>query len=451
MIGSKPVSDLVPGTPGSYFIYATVELDALVPDYVAIGRVRPLDGPLMQAVDQFVADKIRGLAKEISDRRRRDQDEHALEKVHEENRKLDEFKNRYLPSTGVGGEGGKGQNGGNGGGGGGGGGGGERGTLAESIEFAWTEDSLTIGRGVRFPTNHILRPCVRDAEGRAVLGLQIEWKSTDRHIVEFEGDDVMVARGKGRATVWAQVQGGTIESRRIEIEVWNVDHVLLTPRTLEIPLGKRRQIIAEVTNDEAVRGTSVFLNWEHDADDPAVVRIQPSGWITGNRIGQTSVSAGAGDPTKGGVWAKIRPEVKVIANPEPPKRGGGFPRLLLTDRDKDPETGEPRPSDPEQPALYQDVTDIMHNVWWLNLASPDAAFAFAQRTENERLWRLFHAQKVVEMVIQVYMQEEFTKREDERPDIWVNHKAAIERHQVVMSQPMWERLEEYIKTGGGID
>src|SRR5207248_2769726 len=104
----------------------------------------------------------------------------------------------------------------------------------------------------------------------------------------------------GKALLWVRAKGTAIESRRIEVEVWNVDHVLLTPRALQIPLGRRKQIIAEVTNDEGSRATDVYLNWEHDADDKLVVRIQPSGWVTGNRIGRTTVSAGAGDPGSDG-------------------------------------------------------------------------------------------------------------------------------------------------------
>ena len=71
IIGSKGVAELVPSTPGKEFVYATVELSALEPDYVALGRVRPNDGPLMVAVDAFVGEQIRELAKRIHERRRR--------------------------------------------------------------------------------------------------------------------------------------------------------------------------------------------------------------------------------------------------------------------------------------------------------------------------------------------------------------------------------------------
>ena len=99
------------------------------------------------------------------------------------------------------------------------------------------------------------------------------------------------------ATVRISAQGHSAFVE-IPIEVWRVDHVLLTPRSLEIELGKRKQILAEVTNDEAARATDVLLNWQHDADDQLIIRIHPTGWITGNRIGHTQVTAGAGNHLK---------------------------------------------------------------------------------------------------------------------------------------------------------
>ena len=54
MIGAKPVSDLVPTTPGSNYIYGFVELAALEPTYVEHGGRRPKDGPLVEALDHLL-------------------------------------------------------------------------------------------------------------------------------------------------------------------------------------------------------------------------------------------------------------------------------------------------------------------------------------------------------------------------------------------------------------
>ncbi len=223
-----------------------------------------------------------------------------------------------------------------------------------------------------------------------------------------------------------------------------MDHVLLTPRNLDMPLGTRHKITAEVTDDEGKRSTNVLLHWRHDADDQMVVRVSNLGNVTANRLGRTGITAGAG-----AVWARLPVEVRVLPNSEKPKRGEGFPRLLLTGRDRDPATDMIREGDPDQPALWQEPSDFMNNVWWLNLQNPEAAFAFRSGSINPTLWRAYHAGQIVEMVVQVWMTEDFTRKgEHQRPDFWVAHLNAMDRHRVRIVQQMWKRLEPYITDGG---
>lgn len=447
MIGSKAIAELAPNCPGSYFVYGEVELAALT-DYVDLGRVRPAPGPLVTALDHFIGENVRELAREISERRRQDQDQGELDEVREENRLLDQFKNRFLASAGIGGVGGTGTEGQ--GGGAGGGGSYVYGDQPSVIEFLHPIDGLRVARGVTLFPGALLQPRVKDDEGRTVRVGPIEWVSDDRHVVEILGQE-LTATGKGATEIWARLQGTALESQRVRVSVLNVDHVLLTPRNLEVPQGTRQQIQAEVTDDEGHRSTDVYLEWAHDSDDPLLVRISPKGSVFGNRIGSTSVRAGAGDPAAGGVWARIPVDVKVVPNERPTKQGGGFPELRVTGRDLDPETGQTRPSDPDRPSLFQDVVDYEYNIWWLNLAAPDAAFFFQQRTTNPVLWRSFHAQKLVEMVGQVRMKEQLTgDGREERPEVWARHKGMAEDFQVELMAQMWQLLQPYILTGQGL-
>jgi hypothetical protein len=138
----------------------------------------------------------------------------------------------------------------------------------------------------------------------------------------------------------------------------------------------------------------------------------------------------------------------VVEDERKPARGGGMPELLLTGRDEDPETGETREGDSEQPALWQEVADYQHNVWWLNLENPAALFHFEQRHESPIIWRSYHAQKLVDMVNQVYMQEAYSRRPDgEREDLWAAHKAELERFEVQNAQQMWDDLRRYVADG----
>jgi len=452
MIGAKPVSDLVPTMPGSQYIFGRVELPALEPTYVEHGRRRPKDGPLVEALDQFIADQIRAVAKQITDRRKRDLDEHSLDEVQEENRKLDRFKNQFLPSDGQG----EGDVGGSGPGpnppppppgpv--------EWGDTPDSIELLVPEGGLVVARGVDLRLNPLLQVRVRDVQGKPVRA-GVEWHTGDQSIARVMPGDHFEARNKGQTEIWATVRmrGGALESEHVPVDVWIIDHVLLTPRTIELPLGKREDITAEVTNDDGARSANVYLKWSHDADDQLIVRISPTGSVRGNRIGETSVSAGAGDPASGGVWARIPVRVTVTPNPDMPGTGSGFPRLLLTGRDIDPDTGAVREGDPDSPALWQEPADFLHNIWWINLQSPEAAFAFGSKGQHPELWRSFHAQLVMEMVIQVHMQSDYTRRgEGEQPELWVMHRGAVDRHRVRLIPQMWEKLESYVESGGGLD
>ncbi len=440
MIGSKPISELAPATPGASFIYGTAELPALEPAYVEHGRRRPKDGPLIEALDRFIAERIRELARQINDRRKEELDERSLDEVYEENRKLDEFKNRFLPNMGEG-SGARGKDGigpdvhtGPGPI--------EWGTLPDIIEYFVPEEGIHVARGVMVSLRPFLEASVRDPHGHPVRAT-IDWFTSDAHIAAVSRDGKLEAKGKGICEIWAGVRGTTIETERVPVRIWNIVHVLLTPRTVEVPLGAREQILAEVTDDDGKRSTNVLLEWRHDAEDQLILRISRRGIVTGNRLGRSSVTAGAGS-----VWARIPVEVHVLPNPEEQRRGSGFPKLLLTGRDEDPATGKIREGDPDQPALWQETVDFANNVWWLNLQSPDAAFSFRQRGVSPELWRTYHAGKVIEMVVQVWMGEEFTRKgESQRPDYWAGHLAAMNRLQVRIAQQMWREIEPYIYEG----
>lgn len=454
MIGAKSVAELVPTTPGCQFVYGMVELDALEPDYVTLGRNRPKDGPVIEAVDIWIADRIREVASRISSLMRQGQDEETLDEIQEENQKLDQWKNRFLVFEGEGGTGGDGEDGS---------GGAHRRKKASNVDwgqkpnyisFGTTKRQFRLGKDVSVHLQPLLTPVVRDELGRPVGAAVVEYVSNDLNILAFTEDDTDEVMGlsKGSSSVRVRVKGTSVVSEPIEFEVWDVDHVMLAPRDLEIPIGDRRQVIAIVTNDEGKRKDDVLLNWNHSADDPLILRISSRGWITGNRQGITNVVAGTGDPNEGGVWARIPSRVEVIPNLDPLGPGGGFPRLLLTGRDIDPATDHIRLGDPEQPTLWQEPSDVMHNVWWLNLESPGAKFALSKRDDMSELWRMFHASNVVEMVAQAHMQREYTSKGDsERPETWDRHKAIYEDIHIQFAGSMWEKLQEYVKTGGGLE
>lgn len=443
--GEKDIGALAPATPGSVFIYGEVELDALADGYVNLGRGEPVRGPLTEALNAFIGEEIRKLAHAINEKRRHEFKEEALDEVQKENDALNRWKNRFMPSDMVA-DGPTGTTTGTG-----------SGSQTSSDDPPATvvlaeTGTIVVGRGVGFHLKHILQPVVKDAAGKTIRGSEIEWDIERPKILEQQGEsDRVVAMGKGTTTVRAKVKGTDVASEPVVFDVWIADHVLLTPRTMVVKVGKRQRVIAEVTNDEGKRSTDVLLNWKHMADDQLIVRVNQTGWVSGNRIGRTTVTAGAGDVDAGGCWASIPVDVEVVPNLDDDGNGDGFPQLLLTDRDVDPATGEVRPGDTEQPALWQDPMDEKTNVWWLNLQSAEAAFAFNQREVAPIVWRTFHALKTVEMVGQVHMNAEYSaKGEQENKEYWGNHKQHMDSIMVRLTPQMWETLQEYVLSGKGL-
>ena len=447
MIGSKPISDFAPTSPGAHYVYGGVELPALSPGYVEHGRRTPKPGPLVDALDAFVTEKIRDIAKRISDQKKMALDDRSLDEVQLENQKLDDFKNKFLPSD----------NGAGGGGNGDGGAGGRHhrtrevdfGTTPAVIELSVPAEGVRIACGVELHARYLLNASVLDSEGKPVRAA-LMWHALDQHVVRFSSGDLFVARAKGRTEIWASARVGreTLESAHAVVEVVLVDHVLLTPRKLDIKLGERATILAEVTDDDGHRFTDVLLKWRHEADDQLVVRVGPRGTVTGTRIGRTMIFAGGLGTGDAEVWSRIPSEVEVLKNPELSRPSGGFPRLLVTGRDIDPETGQVREGDPESPALWQEPPDFANNVWWLNLQSPEALFAFSQRDSNAALWRNFHAGIVMDLVVQVQMQTQYTRKgEREGPTLWGMHRNSLDVNRVTTVQQMWEQFEPYVREG----
>jgi hypothetical protein len=186
MIGAKPISEFfATHMPGAQYVYGTVELPALEPAYVEHGRRRPKPGPLVEALDRFISEKVREIAQQINAKRQQKLDERALDQVHEENRKLNEFKNQFLPSYG--GEG-NGAAGGEGYGPRGGGGGvADWGEVPDSVEHTGPEGGICVGAGITVPLRPLLKVSVRDAMGRPVRA-DLEWTSSDPYVATVSHD-----------------------------------------------------------------------------------------------------------------------------------------------------------------------------------------------------------------------------------------------------------------------
>ena len=151
-----------------------------------------------------LSEKIRELARQINDRHKEQHDERALDEVHEENRKLDEFKNRFLPNVGEG----------NGDVGSHGAGPGNRpghgptqwGTVPETIDYLVPDEGIHIAKGITTSVRRLVEASVKDTLGRPVR-IPIDWFTSDAHIVADSRDGKLEAREKGTCEIWGRQEG----------------------------------------------------------------------------------------------------------------------------------------------------------------------------------------------------------------------------------------------------
>lgn len=444
IVGQKDIPEVTPTVPGSHFIYATVELDALT-DYVNTGRSRPTPGELVYAVDSFLAEHIKTLARKINETRVMQQDEEILDDIHQDNKFLNDLKNEFMPEEGqvdlssiFGNEAG-----------------GKKKKPGHKIDWGKIVDrvnlstyNLKCAKGFKTNIVSVVKAIAKDINDKPVL-TNIEWKSDNSRILSISQEGDLEALSKGKCKMYAYIKGTDKVSPPLEIEIVEVKEVYLNPRTLQVSLGQSKQITAQVKNDENSLYTDVLLNWKHDSDNQDLVKISPKGFVFGNVIGKTNVYAGVNIGQV--LWNNIPTEVEVIKGTNGQSGGSGFPQLLMTGKDKDPITGEIRPGNPEQPALMQDVIDVKNNIWWLNMQSKDANFAYELRKSDLIAWRLFHSKLFVEMMIQVWMSHEYIKKGDnEKPELWSSHKANYERFYVDLTSKMWDKLSPWIKKAGSV-
>lgn len=443
-VGQKYISEIVPGTPGSHYIYATVDLDSLNPDSVDSGRKRPNDTRLVSAVDLYLAEKITEIATRISALERQDVSKKVLKKIEKEHEFLNKLKNEFLPpegglefgkKSGEGkGKGGKNQQGF------------KYGSIPSTIKLA--TNSLKMAQGVTINLTSILRPTIRD-ENDLPVKTDIIWKTDRNDIISLDNNGNCKAVRKGICDIIIKIKGTDICAEPVKLEIVKLKDVFLSPRELNIKLSHSKQIIAQISTDEDKRYSDVILEWQHDASDQNLIKISPRGYVFGNKIGTTSVNAGSN--SEDGIWANNWVSVEITPSKDTGKGGSGFPTLKLTDCGEiDPFTGREREGDPDAPALWQEWHDQRHNIWWLNLQSKDAHYAYDEYEKgNQKIWRIFYAKILVEMVVQAHLQFEYSaKKEGEAKALWSDHKNYYDRKYVELTKGMWEKyLEDYVRGG----
>ena len=406
VVGYIPVTDLDVQSPYRDNIYGEIELSSLE-ELKQNSRRALADSPLTRALNVWISGEVQKYAKEFEATDRRKYAHEERDAVSKMNEALDRWKNRFLNEMAAGfwGDDGGGTH--------------RASSRLPSGKVVRLELSLShniAGVGVA------LRPNLRfyDSTGKQVRSVPFKWVSDDTNVAWVDEQvGVINTFAKGTTQIWAETLEGNVESNKETLEVASIQEIRLFPTELELFAGSRTKVEAECILAEGEVKKGVYLVWTEG--DSGVARVSSSGLVYGFGVGRTQITAG---------------DDKVIANPvevnviegdgkgKGGKGGRGYPLILVSGPfDKDPETGDEIVFSSEAPPVAQRPQDVNRNIWWINSAAPLADLYLSKTTGygyETREWRMYHLERVMEVILQIAMTYGFEDRSQEISfDEWI--------------------------------
>ena len=145
-----------------------------------------------------------------------------------------------------------------------------------------------------------------------------------------------------------------------------IKSVKLSPSDLQIPLGSRQAITAECGLSNGQVSSDIYLVWFET--DGTVAQVSASGQVFAHALGTTEVTAGDDK-----CMAEESVKVKVVeAGGGGDDQGHGYPRILISGVNKDPDTVMDVNFQNDDPPVVQRPEDANRNIWWINSTSPFA-------------------------------------------------------------------------------
>lgn len=430
-IGFVEVPKLGLLSPYTEKIYGDCLLDSLE-DYKQNDRGPLADSQLTRAVEKWIGEQIDYYAKEFEqkDKRRIDQEEkNALGKMNEA---LDRWKNRFLKNMidamwGPGREGGPPT----------------PPPLLPSGKPTKLDLTLTHNRaGVGVSIRPVLK--FFDAKGRRIRPVSYRWVSDDTNIAFVDEDQGLINTfAFGETQVYAETLDGKVRSNSVPLEVVHVYDIKVVPEHLELAAGTRGSLTAICTLKTGEQTSAIYLIWTEG--NSKVARVSASGNVFCYQQGETEVFAGDNH-----CLSKTPAKVVVTQGGEGGPgsgRGRGFPRILISEIDKDPETNEDVSLTNEHPPVYQRVQDVERNIWWINSASPFARLYLNKSRGygvDSREWRIYVLERYLEVMVKILLNFDVTQGEELSFENWMQR---WDETAASMQQFASESLSSFIDSG----
>ncbi len=335
-------------------IYGELYLESLQ-EYESNFRTEPHEAPLTRAVKSWLSAQGAAYANHFHQQeveRHSDAERNELQQLNEEmNRFLEQFLEEAEAEIPVEGDEGGGRIIGTG-----------RGALPQG-EVARIEHNLGDAVNTCGENGSLyVRLVFRDAEGTQVRPVPVHWDSSNDRVAFAQLGSIITGES-GDCDVWAIAENG-IRSAPIHLRVIHADSIELSQDTNPLPLGSKRWVPYRVTSDGRLY-TDVKLDW-HSSNEQFI------------KVGSnTGIATATGAPGGAQVWATARGAESNRIQIEAVGREGSnttphYPKVLLSEINDDPDTGQPKHIDPDAGTVVQDVVDRRRNIYWVNMRSPIA-------------------------------------------------------------------------------
>jgi hypothetical protein len=402
-IGYRPVADFDVSSTYRDRIYGDCLLMALEPAKMN-DRGALAVTPLVRALEEWIAEEIEAYAREFEDRDRRRHDQEEKDALAQINAALDTWKNQLLEKILGEGEG-PGE---------------EPGSNRPppplplpSGDPARIELSLSFYRaGVGVPMKPKLSAF--DADDKHIRSPAVMWVSDNESVASIdETIGVINTHSPGEVYLHCETFDKKIASNSVKLEAVDIGSILLNPRTIDVPAGSRRRVTATCILSSGEEANDVALLWLEN--DPSIVQVSASGLVYGFAEGTTEVTA-----SDDRVTADNSVSVTVLPGDTESDSGSAYPRVLISEIDPDPDTGEIVFLSPDDPPVHQLPRDADRNTWWINSASPLAQLYLGEQFgPQSREWRIYHVERYVDVIVQITMSHGPDAEDQQNVDDWI--------------------------------
>ena len=234
-----------------------------------------------------------------------------------------------------------------------------------------------------------------DAAGKHIRPPAVTWMSDNESVASVDTIiDVVNTHARGEAYLHCETLDKNIVSNSVKLEVVDIVSILLDPPTIEVNAGSRRHVNITCTLSSGEQANDVALLWFEN--NPSIAQVSASGLVYGIAEGTTEVTAGDD---------RVNADSSVSVTVLPGDTGGGrsssaYPRVLISEIDPDPDTGETVILSVDDPPVHQLPGDVERNIWWINSASPLAQLYLGEKFgPHSREWRIYHVERYIDVIV----------------------------------------------------